>query len=117
MATPADLFSLALMLLPAGFAAVLLIAALRRRLNLSGIVCDSAGQTTATRVQLLGISVVAAVYWLGMVATDPGRTELPELPDWFTAAMLGSNSVYLLGKGGVLGMLGSALSRLGLTRG
>lgn len=97
---------------PVGFGLIIVILFLRKRINWRGIVSDETGANSPARWQLLVVSLAAALTYLAQVATQPNLTVLPELPGWFTSAMLASNAVYLMGKGGVLATLASAFSNL-----
>jgi hypothetical protein len=58
------------------------------------------------------MSVAGALSYLGAVLTTDTGSALPELPGWFTSALVTSNSIYLLGKAGGLGVFRSVFQSL-----
>lgn len=101
--------TITLLAIPMSAALVIVVAFLRGRINVRGLVSDRDGVNSPARWQLLFVTGAAAIAYL-VEAVGNTKTNMPDLPGWFTSAMVASNAIYLFGKGTSFGAFDSIVS-------
>jgi hypothetical protein len=96
MPSVAALASRSLTLLVLGFIAVTLWKIFTQSISLSGLLCDAQGNFSPGRAQMLMVSLLVALQYLGQVMHKP--TAFPEIPSFWLAALGASQGIYLGGK-------------------
>jgi hypothetical protein len=96
MAGPVALASRGLSVLILGFVVVTLWSVFTRRISLSGLLQDDKGSFSPGRAQMLMVTLLTALQYLGQVMQKP--TAFPEIPAFWLAALGSSHGIYLGGK-------------------
>jgi hypothetical protein len=70
------------------------------QINVKGLLRDKTGDRSFSpaSVQLLGVTLSVATYYMFMVIEAKGTGRLPDMPNEFLFALMGSNSIFLAGK-------------------
>jgi len=66
------------------------------RISVRGLLSGDDGKPSASRVQLLIATLVAALTYLSQVVSHP--SEFPTVPSWLLMGLAGSQIIYLWGK-------------------